>query len=172
MPADLRRLDRLKSEALSLAFFEDERPLRGALGLVDWRLCGFLSREVRAGRVRGVEGEVTLTPTQGRLSVDKLFLFGLGPRAAFGPEVYEGCVRRMFRTLERAKVRSSVCGLPGRSVEAIEPEEAMERLLGVAGEFLEHDELTLLEGPDAQKAMEPVLLQERRRCLIRDADGF
>ena len=41
---NLRQLDTLRCEALAGAFFEDERPLRGALGYIDWRMCGMLSR--------------------------------------------------------------------------------------------------------------------------------
>lgn len=65
---DLRRLDELKSEAIALAFFEDERPLRGAMGLLDWRLCGALSRLILRGRASGALERVAqrfrLTPLE------------------------------------------------------------------------------------------------------------
>ncbi len=33
-------IDKTHSDTLVLSFFKDERPLRGANGLIDWRLCG------------------------------------------------------------------------------------------------------------------------------------
>ena len=39
-------------ETLVLPFFADERPLRGAAGLCDWRLCGRLSRLLAVGARR------------------------------------------------------------------------------------------------------------------------
>ena len=46
---ELAQLDELRCEALALPFFSDERPLRGALGLVDWRLCGMVSSLIIEG---------------------------------------------------------------------------------------------------------------------------
>ncbi|HEX2678597.1 MAG TPA: M17 family peptidase N-terminal domain-containing protein, partial [Polyangiales bacterium] len=75
---ELRHLDALKCEAIVAPFFSDERPLSGALGLLDWRLCGFLSRAMLRGEIRGEQGETVLVPLRPRFTVDKLFLFGLG----------------------------------------------------------------------------------------------
>ena len=54
-------------ETLVLPFFADERPLRGAAGLCDWRLCGRLSRLLQSSRVAGKWGETTLYPPGKRL---------------------------------------------------------------------------------------------------------
>ena len=69
---------------LDLPFFADERPLRGAAGLCDWRLCGKLSQVLQRGRVTGALGEVTLVPGRPRLPFDKLLLVGCGPGGDFG----------------------------------------------------------------------------------------
>ena len=50
---DWENLDALRSEAILTPFFSDERPLAGVLGLIDWRMCGFVSRMVVRGHVRG-----------------------------------------------------------------------------------------------------------------------
>ena len=173
VPPDLRRLDALKGEALSLPFFADERPLRGALGLVDWRLCGELSRLLVRGRVSGVEGEKVLVPARPKLPFDKLFLFGLGPRESFDEAVFERAIRTMFDTLSRAKVRSSVWVLPGRPFELIAPVRAMELFIQLAGPPAEdeHDEITLVEDPDAHKTMAPVVDRERRRVRAESSAG-
>ena len=160
---DLRRLDELKSEALLLTFFADERPLRREVGLVDWRLCGALSRVLIRGRAIGEVGETVLVPGQPRLPFDKIFLFGAGPIADFDDAVVDGIVERMLTTLDRALVRTCVVSLPGRPSDRIEPEHAIKIFLGRASMHPEQDQATIIEPPDAQKAMMPVVERERRR---------
>lgn len=161
---DLRKLDALKSEALSLPLFADERPLQGALGLVDWRMAGQLSRLILRGRVTGAEGEKVLIPARPKLPFDKLFLFGLGDRETFDEAVFERAVETLLDTLGRAKVRASVCALPGRALGLVEPERAMELFLRVSGPAIDQDEITLVEDPEAQRAMAPIVARERRRA--------
>jgi hypothetical protein len=160
---DLRRLDELKSEALALAFFEDERPLRGALGLCDFRLCGQLSRLLVRGRARGALGETVLVPTRPRLPFEKLFLFGAGRADELDVARFDAVVERMLETLDLARVRASVVGLPGRTSDRIRPVKAMEIFLARAAAHPEQDEVTLIEDADAQRAMTPVVERERRR---------
>ena len=80
---ELRRLDRLRCEAAALPYFAEERPFRGARGLLDWRLHGRLARLRSQGRLTGAAGEGLLLPARRRTSFDKLFLFGLGSREGF-----------------------------------------------------------------------------------------
>jgi len=161
---DLRRLDVLKSEALSLGFFEDERPLRGALGLVDWRLCGQVSRLILRGRISGEAGEKVLIPARPRLPFEKLFLFGLGRRASFDDGVFREATERIMTTLTRARVRASVLALPGRPLILIDAEEAMGAFLSIARRHADHDEVTLVEDPDAQRVMAPMVERDRQRA--------
>ncbi len=164
---DLRRLDGVESEVLALPFFSDLRPLRGAAGLVDWRMCGFLSKLLIRGQVDGSVGELTLLPSAERLTVDKILLVGLGESEAFEPKRFDAAVRQVLQTATRARMRSCVLELPGRSIGAIPPADAMERFLRIVRDFEELDELLLVEGQMAQRAMEPVLERERRRTRAR-----
>jgi hypothetical protein len=161
---EIRHLDRLKSEAISLPFFSDERPLRGALGLVDWRMCGRISKLLLAGRIDGSRDEITLVPARPRLTFEKVFLFGLGPRAQFDGEAYARTTAQMLETLTRARVRASALVLPGRPLGLVDPITAMESFLHIAGQHPEHDDVTLLEGLEAQKEMAPIVERERRRA--------
>jgi len=160
---EIRRLDELQTEAMTIPFFSDERPPRGTLGLVDWRLGGWVSRLLLGGRLTGDRTEVTLLPSRPKLSCEKLFLFGMGPRAEFNETVFEETMERVFLTLTRARVRASTCVLPGRHLELLPAEAAFESLLSVASRYPEQDEVTLVEPLEAQKAMAPVLQRHRRR---------
>jgi hypothetical protein len=164
---ELKQIDALRCEALALTFFSDERPLAGVLGLVDWRLCGFVSRLLVAGRLSGDVLETVLIPARPKLSLDKLFLFGLGAQAQFDAARFERSLRHMLNTLARARVRTTALVLPGRSTHALAPASAMELLLATTSQHEDHDELVLLEQHDAQREMEPVMERERRRARAR-----
>jgi hypothetical protein len=60
---------------------QDERPLRGDAGRVDWRLCGRISEQLVKGYVSGVPGEAVLLPAGKPLRSDRLLLVGVGPRS-------------------------------------------------------------------------------------------
>src|SRR5687768_14576812 len=123
---ELKPMDALRCEALALPLFSDERPLRGALGLCDWRMCGFVSNLLRNGQLAGTLLETVLIPARPKLCLDKLFLFGLGAHAEFDAQRFEQVMRHMLETLTRARVRTTALVLPGRNTPCLTPERAME----------------------------------------------
>ncbi len=90
----LPALDALRVDALAV-FVGPERPLQGLAGFADWRLCGALSRTIRAGQFEGGYGEALLIPSAGRLPVDRIFCFGLGEapldEAGYGKALLTAC---------------------------------------------------------------------------------
>ncbi|MEK6608238.1 MAG: M17 family peptidase N-terminal domain-containing protein [Myxococcota bacterium] len=160
LPPDLARWEGVSAEALCLSFFSDERPLRGAAGLADWRLCGALSRCVIAERMRGDAGEVLLMPAGRRLPFPKVFLFGLGPGRNFSELRYRDAVRRTWDVVRGVGVRRFALAAPGRAREAIPARRALELLLGeLSGE--RDVEVLVIEALAAQKEMAAVLRQAR-----------
>jgi len=111
-PLTMEALDQADAEALCLFVSEDERPLTGLAGLVDWRLSGRLSRMIRAGLVIGAAGEALLTPPGMRLAFKKLFLFGLGTARA--DEELAGRLADALRRLAQAGVKDAALQLPAR----------------------------------------------------------
>lgn len=99
-------------EALCLVVTEDERPLTGAAGFVDWRLCGGLSRLLKDGFFTGQPGEKLLTPSDGRLPTPLLFAVGLGRAGAVTPLGLEHALTAAVAMLKKAGVDSAVLGLP------------------------------------------------------------
>ena len=78
LDASFDALDTLSVETLALFMLSDQRPLRGAAGVVDWRLCGELSRALQGGGLTGKLGERLLMPTNGRIGARRLLVFGAG----------------------------------------------------------------------------------------------
>lgn len=162
LPA-LRRLDLAGTEVLIANLSENERPVRGLAGLLDWRLKGRISGLIANGFATGGLGEVLLVPGKPRLPFDKVILFGLGDTASFGDRTYRDVVGRMLSTLEGLKARSAVVELPGRHIDAIRPEAAANILLELAADRADHDLWTLVEPVEAQQNITQQVILERRR---------
>jgi Cytosol aminopeptidase family, N-terminal domain len=164
VPLDLARVDALRYEAVALPFFQDERPLRGAAGLCDWRLCGRLSRLLHGGRVTGALGEVTLVPTRPRLPFDKLLLFGSGARETFDAAAFATVAARIYDVVEGLRLRNLVLSLPGRNHDRVTPSEAIRWFLEASTNQSRLEELIVLDDADAHKVMQPLVDAERRRA--------
>lgn len=109
----LEALDSLDGyDALCLFVGEDQRPLRGAAGYVDWRLCGALSRVLLERFFTGAEGDTLLLPTHGRFPVSRIFVIGLGNTRGMTPESLGRALERAAQTLQKAKVENVAVELP------------------------------------------------------------
>ena len=114
VPPDLRRLDKLEREACWLSFFETDRPLRGVLGLIDWRMGGYVSRQLLRGRFRARYGERLLMPCARYLPYEKLLLHGLGRPEDLDDQRRLEVSEAMLSCFDGLGLRSGVCALPGR----------------------------------------------------------
>jgi hypothetical protein len=51
-------------QCLVACFYENERPLQGVAGLLDWRFQGALSSHIKSGFITGQEGECVWIPLE------------------------------------------------------------------------------------------------------------
>jgi Cytosol aminopeptidase family, N-terminal domain len=165
-PTDMGSLSELKTEALCLPFYRDERPLRGPAGLVDFRLCGKVSKLIAGGRMAGDLGEAVLMPARPRLSAERLVWIGAGLASELGEPRFRELVKDVLVRLSNLRVRAAALSLPGRVRGQIEAVAAIDWFLEEARGFSERlDELTLLEPADAARLMQPRVDRARRRPL-------
>jgi hypothetical protein len=136
-------------EALVLPFFADERPLRGAAGLCDWRLCGRLSRLLANGRLDGNWCETTLYPPGARLPFPRLVLFGLGAQGSFDEPRAREAARKIRDVVARLGVKRYALAPPGRSTGRLSARRALELFLDESGAAAA--ELVVVESPAGQK---------------------
>jgi Cytosol aminopeptidase family, N-terminal domain len=100
-----------------LPFFEDERPLQGLAGLVDWRTGGSLSALLRRGFCTGAAGEAVLLPGRPTVPMDRLVLLGLGPSRGFDRAAAEAAGERLVTVVEGLVPREVLVAMPGRASE-------------------------------------------------------
>ncbi len=164
--SDLVSLDQLKTEALCLPFFSDERPLRGAPGLIDFRLCGRISEQLVKDRMRGDIGEVVLMPARPRLMAERLLWVGAGTRAAFEEARFRAWITDVMGRLVSLRVRTAALVLPGRVNDRLDAALAMDWFLQASASQADHvDELAIVDTADAHRSMIPVVERARRRAL-------
>ncbi|MBN1471403.1 MAG: hypothetical protein JW925_06470 [Syntrophaceae bacterium] len=74
----LHEIEKLRTDSIAVFLFEDVVPLRGMAGMIDWRLNGMISREIKKERIRGDYEEKIIIPFLPRIGSEMLLLFGLG----------------------------------------------------------------------------------------------
>lgn len=95
---ETRVVEAAEGDLAVAGFFEEDRPLHGAAGRADWRLCGLVSKVLLEQRHAGSWGDEILVPTLGRMRVPRILFLGLGARAGFGREAL---ARRSREVVER-----------------------------------------------------------------------
>ncbi|NNE19006.1 MAG: hypothetical protein HKN10_11070 [Myxococcales bacterium] len=157
-------LDELQTEVIVLPFFSDERPLRGTAGLIDWRLCGSLSRKLMAGYLQGTFGEKALVANPGKLKAERLLLIGLGESASFDQSVARKACALIAQALREAKVSTAALALPGRSLGLVTALEAMQVWLAASPLDSELEELSIIERAQEHRALDSVIDGLRRQA--------
>jgi len=159
LPLDLARWDETMRDTLALPVFKSDRPLRGAAGLVDWRLCGKLSRLVRSNRATGDAGETMMLPPGRRLRFKKVLWFGLGETKGYSDERFKKDITWIADVIAKAGITEFMLQLPGRASGVIGARRAVELILDDTK--LAEQTMTLLEDPAGQKDIAELLRQAR-----------
>lgn len=73
----LDAIDALDVDTLVICLTPSMRPLPGAAGFCDWRLCGALSNLIKRGILSGVVDEKVLMPGD-RINIPRLLVLGFG----------------------------------------------------------------------------------------------
>jgi hypothetical protein len=159
LPLDLARWDESRRDCLVLPVFKDDRPLRGAAGLADWRLCGRLSRLVKSNKANGDAGETLMLPPGRRLPFARIMWFGLGDAKGYSDERFRKDLTWILGVVSRANIVDWAFQLPGRASGLIGARRAIEIML--EDQLLGDRPITLLEDPAGQKDIAEVLRSQR-----------
>jgi hypothetical protein len=159
-----RSLDELQTQLIVLPFFADERPLCGAAGLIDWRLCGALSRKIMSSYLDGTFGEKALLVASPKLKSEGLLLVGLGDSSAFNTGVAEAACALIAEALSEAKVSTAALVLPGRSMALLPALDGMQLWLATHLQDSELEELSIIERPEEHRALDSLFDGLRRQA--------
>jgi len=105
--------ERLSHPCLVLGVFSNEKPPRGPCGLIDWRLNGMISREIRNGRILCRFQEKILIPRPGRIGSELIFLFGMGEAAEVTYDKVYTTAYDVAAAIDKMKLREFSMDIPG-----------------------------------------------------------
>lgn len=159
LPLDLSRWDEANRDCLVLPVFKDDRPLRGAAGLADWRMCGRLSRLLKSNRASGEAGETLMLPPGRRLRFGRILWFGLGDAKGYNDERFRKDVTWILDVVRKAGVNDWALQMPGRASGLIGARRAIEIVLDE--DILVDQPVTILEDPAGQKDIAELLRSQR-----------
>jgi hypothetical protein len=123
------RVDVQECEVLVSGFFEDERPLKGSTGWLDWRLNGILSRSVIHKKLIGNWKETTLIPSEGRIFSPLILLVGLGKVREYSYLRLRELFPFLLDTLRKLKVSKICFSLPEDDEHQVESGKLAEVLM-------------------------------------------
>jgi hypothetical protein len=159
LPLDLTRWDESARDCLVLPVFANDRPLRGAAGLADWRMCGRLSRLVKSNHATAEAGETMLLPPGRRLRFSKVLWFGLGEAKGYSDDRFRRDLAWILGVVTKAGVAEWTMQAPGRASGLIGARRAIEIIL--EEQLLADQAVTLLEDPAGQKDIAELLRSQR-----------
>ena len=159
LPLDLARWDETGRDCLVLPVFRDDRPLRGAAGLADWRLCGRLSRLLKSSRATAEQGETMMLPPGRRLRFKRVLWFGLGDAKGYTDDRLRKDLMWIADVVNKAGASDWAVQAPGRASGLIGARRAVEVILEEPTRAAQA--ITLLEDPSGQKDLAELLRSQR-----------
>lgn len=100
-------------DSVCLFVGEEDRPLTSLAGFVDWRLCGALSRMISDNVFIGEAGDKLLMPSDGRIAMGRIFVFGTGKRSQLKAAGLSELMASAAKTLSQARADRVALSVPG-----------------------------------------------------------
>lgn len=158
--------DREKHKCLVLGFFTDERPPRGLCGLIDWRLNGMISREIKQAHIHGEFREKVAIPGPERMHSDLLILFGWGNVADLSYSRVYDAAYEMAGAIDAMKLRDFSFDLPGEGRTALTSAGILEAMVTGFFDFLSED-ISKLTGMNVCLVTSPERLKDVADGILR-----
>jgi hypothetical protein len=171
-------IDVQECDIVVTGFFQDERPLRGSSGWIDWRLNGRLSRLIQAKRLTGEWKETTLVPSEGRLVAPLILLIGLGRVSEHSTPRLRELSAHLIMTLQGIQVPNICLSFPCGELYNVDCGKMAEVLMQGIADCLDRDprltgeewvkNLRLLFTQDAGRFEETLLGIQATKSILKD----
>lgn len=154
-------IERVAVDLVIAPLFAGERPLRGAAGRIDWRLCGRLSHLCAADRITGDRGSAVLILAGGGVRAPRVLGVGLGRRDDLDAASWREWVDDVLARADGLRAPRLGVALPGGS-DAVGDDRLMALATAVAESATEREVLIAPEPADTNPVVEWLRMASRR----------
>jgi hypothetical protein len=133
-------IDLQDCDVLVTGFFQDEKPLQGTSGWIDWRLNGLLSRFLIDRRMTGIWKETVLIPSQGRIVPRLILLVGLGKVREYSSLRVRELSPYLLSTLKKLGISSLCISFPYGEAYRVECAKLIEVLIEGMSDGMDQNE--------------------------------
>jgi len=131
--------DREKHRCLVLGVFSDEKPPRGICGLMDWRLNGMISREIKQRHITGEFKERVAMPYPDRVGSELLLLYGMGALSDLSYDRIYNAAYDIADTMNKIKIWDFAFDLPGEGRSTLTTAGTLEAMITGYFDYLSED---------------------------------
>jgi hypothetical protein len=131
-------VDVQECEILVTGLFQDERPLKGSCGWIDWRLNGKLSHFLADKKLTGTWKETTLIPSEGRITPTVILLVGLGRVRDYSYLRVRELCPYLLEILRKMRASSFNLSLPYGANYQVDCGKVVEVFIEGMADFLQH----------------------------------
>jgi hypothetical protein len=173
-----QEIDLQECDFLVCGFFSDERPLKGSIGLVDWRLNGRISRFLKDGKITGNWKETILIPSNGRILPRLILLYGLGSLRQYSYLRIREVTPSLLKTLHQLDASNICFSLPYHEDYNVDCGKLVEVLIEGIGDFLDRnrslfkdewsEKLRLLFAEGEKRILEILLGVQTAKFILKD----
>jgi hypothetical protein len=135
---------RAPAEAVLAMIPEDERPLRGEAGQLDWRLDGEISRLLESGYITGSREEAALLPGGPMIGALRVMLIGVGGGGDLAGRHLQRALRAVLPKLVALRVSRIALALPAAIEPALDADDLLWGLVSGLAALPESSELVVL----------------------------
>ena len=153
-------VDKCETDVVVLLFFSDEKPLKGASGLVDWRMNGSLSELVKSEHLLGEKGESTLIAPQGRIKGKMIIMVGLGKSSHRKKKEIENAAASFMVNLLSLNAKTVAIAIPPERFTYLKADQVATTLItgmNSSGKKSDHLTVTLLTEQEDLEAVNQIL---------------
>jgi len=101
-------IDKIPAQAIVSGLFLRDIPLKGHLGMLDWRLYGFFSQLLEESKLTGKFRETYLVPTKKKALASHVLILGLGQKKGFDEKKIRELTPFVLKSLRRLKIQELV----------------------------------------------------------------
>lgn len=157
----------IKCDVLAVDVFEGTVKPSGALGALDKKLEGIISKLIASKEISGKSGTSSLIHTYGKLLCDHVLVLGMGKREEFNVDEARKAMSAAVGAAKKLKAKKLAAVIPGSGIREIKTSDACKAL--VEGAFIGDYEFNIYKTEDNESGqLDELIISDAKKSKDLD----